>query len=127
MNPFSFIIATLKCPVAAGAIFSLAALTALGQNPQSIVFTKHNLSISGPGSLRSSTESDICIFCHAPHNTTGEGPLWNHELSHATYTPYTSSTLKAAVDQPTGASKLCLSCHDGTVALGMVANRSQPI
>ncbi|HSU55282.1 MAG TPA: cytochrome c3 family protein, partial [Candidatus Dormibacteraeota bacterium] len=29
--------------------------------------------------------------------------------------------------QPTGASKLCLSCHDGTVALGMVASRSRPI
>ena len=75
MKPFSFIKVALKCPVASCAIFFLAALTALGQNPQSIIFTKHNLSISGPGSLRSSTESDICIFCHAPHNTTGEGPL----------------------------------------------------
>ena len=128
MNPFSFITATLKYPVAAGTIFLFAALTALAQNPQSIIFTKHNLSISGPGSLRSSTESDICIFCHAPHNTTGEGPLWNHDLSHATYTPYKSTTLQATdVDQPTGASKLCLSCHDGTVALGLVANRSAPI
>jgi predicted CXXCH cytochrome family protein len=41
----------------------------------------------------------------------------------ATYTPYNSSTTKATVGQPTGASKLCLSCHDGTVALGMVASR----
>jgi predicted CXXCH cytochrome family protein len=111
----------------AGWLFCWLTLAALGQNPQSIVYSKHNLSVSGPGSLRSSTESDICIFCHAPHNTTGEGPLWNHALSTATYTPYTSSTLKATVGQPTGASKLCLSCHDGTVALGLVANRSSPI
>ena len=108
-------------------VFCLASLAAMGQNPQSIIYTKHNLSISGPGSLRSSTEADICIFCHAPHNTTGVGPLWNHALSTATYTPYSSSTLKATVAQPTGASKLCLSCHDGTVALGMVANRSTSI
>ncbi len=108
-------------------VFCLASLTAMGQNPQSIIYTKHNLSISGPGSLRSSTEADICIFCHAPHNATGVGPLWNHALSTATYTPYSSSTLKATVGQPTGASKLCLSCHDGTVALGMVANRSTSI
>ena len=111
----------------AGGLFCLLTLTAMGQNPQSIVFSKHNLSVSGPGSLRSSTEADICIFCHAPHNTTGLAPLWNHDLSAAIYTPYSSSTLKATVGQPTGASKLCLSCHDGTVALGMVANRSATI
>ena len=111
----------------AGALFCLLALPVMGQNPQSIVFSKHNLSVSGPGSLRASTESDVCIFCHAPHNTTGVGPLWNHALSTATYTTYNSSTLKATVGQPTGSSKLCLSCHDGTVALGMVASRSTPI
>ncbi|MGB7745798.1 MAG: cytochrome c3 family protein, partial [Verrucomicrobiia bacterium] len=111
----------------AGLLFCSLTVTAMGQNPQSIVFTKHNLSVSGPGSLRASTEADICIFCHAPHNTTGVGPLWNHALSAAIYTPYSSSTLRATVGQPTGASKLCLSCHDGTVALGMVASRSTPI
>jgi predicted CXXCH cytochrome family protein len=45
-------------------------------------------------------------------------PLWNHELSSATYQPYRSTTLKSAVPTaPTGASRLCLSCHDGTIAL----------
>ena len=35
------------------------------------------------------------------------------------YNLYTSSTLTATMEQPTaGVSKLCLSCHDGTVALG---------
>jgi predicted CXXCH cytochrome family protein len=95
-----------------------------GQDMHSIVNTRHNLSVSGPGSLRASTESDICLFCHAPHNKTGPSPLWNHGVSAATYTPYVSSTLQATVGQPTGASKLCLSCHDGTVALGMVNSRS---
>jgi len=53
--------------------------------------------------------------------------LWNHTLSVATYIPYNSSTIKAAIGQPSGSSKLCLSCHDGTVALGMVNSRPSPI
>src|SRR3954451_17667369 len=94
---------------------------------ESVISSKHNLSVSGPGDIKSATETEICIFCHTPHRGTGETPLWNHALSSATYTPYTSSTIKAAVGQPTGASKLCLSCHDGTVALGLVNSRSGPI
>lgn len=103
------------------------AQTASGQNPDSIVFSKHNLSLSSPGTVRSTTESDICIFCHTPHQASNDGPLWNHKMSSETYTPYTSPTLKATVGQPTGSSRLCLSCHDGTVALGMVASRSSGI
>jgi predicted CXXCH cytochrome family protein len=96
-------------------------------DPYSIINSKHNLSVSGPGEVRAAAEGEVCIFCHAPHSKSGQLPLWNREDSHATYTPYTSSTLKATVGQPTGASKLCLGCHDGTVALGMVRNRSTPI
>ena len=32
-----------------------------------------------------------------------------------------------AAPQPDGASKLCLSCHDGTIALGAVGGRTTPI
>ena len=94
---------------------------------ESVISSKHNLSVSGPGEVRASMESEICIFCHTPHRATSAQPLWNHTLSQATYTPYLSSTLKASVGQPSGASKLCLSCHDGTVALGMVNSRARPI
>ena len=117
--------AWVKFPALAG--FLLLAMNASGQNPNSIINSKHNLSTSGHGTVRSSTESEVCVFCHAPHNATGDGPLWNHAMSAAAYTPYSSSTLKALVGQPTGASKLCLSCHDGTVALGMVGSRRAPI
>lgn len=113
--------------LATALLYGMATLCLPAQNPQSIVGSKHNLSASGPGNMRAVTERDICVFCHAPHHTTGQAPLWNHELSTAAYTPYSSSTLKATVGQPTGASKLCLSCHDGTVALGMVASRTSPI
>ncbi|MDO8663124.1 MAG: cytochrome c3 family protein [Candidatus Omnitrophota bacterium] len=93
----------------------------------SIVSSKHNLSLSGPGNVKASSESEICIFCHTPHNASTQAPLWNRYDSGQVYIPYTSTTLKAKTGQPTGASKLCLSCHDGTVALGMVRSRSQPI
>ncbi len=62
----------------------------------------------------------ICEPCHTPHNADTSfqgGPLWNHELSTATYTLYSSSTMDATVDQPGPISKACLSCHDGTVAV----------
>lgn len=111
----------------ASVFFCCATCAVPGENPNSIINSKHNLSVSGPGNLRAATESDVCVFCHAPHNKTGPAPLWNHAMSAATYTPYSSSTLRATVGQPTGASKLCLSCHDGTVALGMVTSRSFPI
>ncbi len=89
--------------------------------------TVHNLSASGPGRVRAQSESQVCIFCHAPHNTKGVAPLWNRDTSLANYEIYQSSTLNAQPGQPTGASKLCLSCHDGTLALGSVLSRPQQI
>lgn len=92
-----------------------------------IANTKHNLSTSSPGSVRSTSTDEVCIFCHTPHGATSfpGSPLWNRELSNQTYTVYTSSSLDAEdimgqLDQPGGSSKLCLSCHDGTLAIGTV-------
>src|SRR5574343_777659 len=85
--------------------------------------TKHNLSASGPGSIRATTETQMCVFCHAPHNASPSAPLWNKRTPGATYVPYTSSTSVARPGQPTGASLACLSCHDGTIALGELLSR----
>lgn len=67
------------------------------------------------------TNGEICLPCHTPHNSLGwtNGPLWNHQLSGvASYTVYPSGgTMQSTPGQPDGSSKLCLSCHDGTVAL----------
>ncbi len=65
-------------------------------------------------------EQQICSHCHTPHNadiSVIDAPLWNHEVTTKTFMTYTSSTLNAVVGQPDGSSKLCLSCHDGTVAV----------
>ncbi len=89
--------------------------------------TLHNLSSSGPGTVKAAGESEICVFCHTPHGAdTSQTPLWNKTLAAKTYTVYTSNSLdaetikNASLDQPMGSSKLCLSCHDGAMALGSV-------
>lgn len=92
-----------------------------------IATTTHNLSVSGPGPVKAEAEAQICIFCHTPHNASPRAPLWNRDDPGSTYIPYISSTAVAAPGQPTGASILCLSCHDGTIALGQVLSRPRPI
>jgi predicted CXXCH cytochrome family protein len=95
--------------------------------------TKHNLSVSGPGVVTAVSETQICIFCHTPHNAYPVAPLWNHELSAVeNYSNYWSPTLKSYASESEappidGFSKLCLSCHDGTVAIGSVSSREKPI
>ncbi|RMG47194.1 MAG: hypothetical protein D6718_04235 [Acidobacteria bacterium] len=103
---------------------ALAAVAASPAPAGDVRSTKHNLSVSGPGTIVSDTESRVCVFCHTPHNAQPAVPLWNHATSGATYSTYSSSTLTVTtpLPQPTGASKLCLSCHDGTVALGQTVN-----
>jgi predicted CXXCH cytochrome family protein len=82
----------------------------------------------------------ICIYCHAPHNTIKPGsaaadgvnylPLWNHDVTKATYVMYSNGTeipndvnhqSQAMValtgkTRPGSVSRLCLSCHDGSIA-----------
>ncbi len=102
----------------------LAASGALAARIPDIANTPHNLSNTGPGPVTALSESRICVFCHTPHNAENApgAPLWNRQLSGATYSTYGSSSMDApSLDQPGGSSKLCLSCHDGTLALGAVS------
>lgn len=91
-----------------------------------IVDTVHNLSATGHGPVRATGTTELCIFCHVPHRAATTRALWNRALPPVTYRLYGSSTLQAKPRQPNGASRLCLSCHDGTTALGLlrVAPRS---
>ena len=117
-----------RCVVAMLILIAGAGAASPGLAQQSdIAATRHNLSASGTGTVKATGESQICVFCHTPHaaTATAGGPLWNRALSGATYTPYTSNSLDAqtifgSLTQPGGSSKLCLSCHDGTLALGTV-------
>ena len=97
----------------------LLTVISLSVSAGTIVGTKHDFSASGWSG------NEICVACHTPHNAnTGvtDAPLWNHDLSTLSYTLYDSPTLDATTVQPTGTSKLCLSCHDGTVAYDNTTN-----
>ncbi len=86
------------------------ASTALG----AIIGSKHDFS----GTAWSGGQ--ICVVCHIPHGAATTGLLWSHaDSTQATYTLYGGATnfLNAVPGQPSGISKLCLGCHDGTVAI----------
>jgi hypothetical protein len=85
---------------------------------QDVINSPHNLSVSGTGPVTSS-QSQVCVFCHAPHNVSVDmKPLWNRALPTQSYTAYSSTTMSGSPQQPSTISKQCLSCHDGTIALG---------
>ncbi|QWV92408.1 cytochrome C [Geomonas oryzisoli] len=88
-----------------------------------ILVTKHNLSAGGPGPIKAASEQQVCIFCHTPHHASQVTPLWSREESTTVYDLYSSSTRFAKPGQPTGSSRLCLSCHDGTIAVGALINQ----
>ncbi len=94
---------------------------------QSIINSPHNLSVSGEGQTKALGESGVCMFCHTTHNSNPEHPMWNKRTPGLTYILYNSSTIQAIPGQPDGSSILCLSCHDGTIALGSVLSKKNEI
>src|SRR5690348_13737940 len=68
-----------------------------------------------------------CTFCHTPHRAIQSRLLWNHTLSQNAFSWSDSTTTMGGTPMPTistswtGPSKFCLSCHDGSVAIGDIA------
>lgn len=87
-----------------------------------IEFSRHNFASA---TWNVAKAGELCGVCHIPHvearATTRIQPtlLWGRELSAATYIPYSSSSMQSTMGQPSGSSRLCLGCHDGSVALEM--------
>lgn len=91
--------------------------------------TQHDLS-----SLAGDTADRVCVYCHTPHmdSTAGaQDPLWNHTLSsNVNYGVYGSGTIQAtdltdigqAVAGSATTTHLCMSCHDGTIAVQSLYN-----
>lgn len=62
----------------------------------------------------------VCAPFHTPHRAADSisAPLWSHDTTAATYTVNDASgTEMAASEALDTVSLLCMSCHDGTVAL----------
>ena len=128
MRPVAFaaFVAALAAGAAAVAWLPFGAGDTRAARVSDIAKTKHNLSASGPGTAKATSESQICVFCHTPHfaEALPGAPLWNRQLAGDSYTTYSSSSMEASAAElaagPGGASKLCLSCHDGTMAVANV-------
>lgn len=90
-----------------------------GLNKRAGVFAMPGLAFSDYGSS--------CVYCHIPPDSeqrdstpAGGLPGWNRfEPATGTYTLYDSRTLDNKVKTPSPISLLCLSCHDGTMAVDM--------
>lgn len=72
--------------------------------------------------------NEVCVVCHTPHEadiTVLAAPLWNHDLTTKNFAIYDSPTFDASdIGQPSASTKLCLSCHDGTVGVDSFGGRS---
>lgn len=101
------------------ALLALAAAPALAASPGgAVVGSKHDFSSTGPGPIRSVSEQSPCVACHFSHSGLSSRP----DLR-ARHIPYESTTVNARPGAPTGASRVCLSCHDGTIAVGETRGR----
>jgi hypothetical protein len=102
--------------------FATAALAGIAPG-SGISLSKHDINTLKGASQDS--QQRICAFCHTPHhaydpNAYDYMPLWSHDLTQQTFTPYQSVTLepdtREVVDPLAGPSRLCMSCHDGIIA-----------
>lgn len=84
------------------------------------------LAVDGPHDLTAGTYAitgltNPCLPCHAPHNAqsgVGTLPLSNRTtLPSGPWTTYTSESLTVTPTDPAGVSLMCMSCHDGTIAI----------
>ena len=59
--------------------------------------TKHNFGSLSPAAVKTQDTSEICVFCHTPHNSRPSTPLWNKSDTGSTYNVYASQTLAATL------------------------------
>ena len=111
---------------------------------------KHNLSNLSTNAIKAQPVAtggtdQVCIFCHTPHSATPDTPLWSRPdpatasfplyaqplviagtlggdpSGQVTRSQYTNADPSA---YPNGASRLCLSCHDGVTAIGILRDNT---
>lgn len=90
--------------------------------------TKHNFASStySPNAFFYGTRQ-VCVFCHTTHNADqAVGALWNHENDPPLYDTYGSNSIDMTITQPHEGSLVCLSCHDGTLAVNSLNNLPGP-
>ena len=113
--------------MAAGVLVTSLAMAA----PSKVAGGLHDFSTVGGSSIyKANTISQVCIFCHTPHNAGKTNLLWNKAVNSVPdFRLYTSSgtltlVTKASSLSANSPSLLCLSCHDGKTAMNVLHNSS---
>ncbi len=111
---------------------ALLLIPAMAQAQVGIRGTRHDLSSSTANAGVTSAQNQICIFCHTPHKAQSTQLMWNKVMTAATTLNWGTDldgqalTLTSfGTTLPTtlrSSSRRCLSCHDGSVAIGDVSN-----
>jgi predicted CXXCH cytochrome family protein len=109
-----------------GMAMGLALVLAGGPAFAAISGSKHDFRATGGGTPITGV-TELCKTCHVPHKPLMNVPLWAHALStiqynlYATNADYQGPNAAAYTASPTNLAntkaRLCLSCHDGTVAV----------
>lgn len=112
--------------IASGVLATSLAMAGVGN----VSNTKHNFSSGGSSPQNHEAGvSQVCVFCHTPHNAGQSRLLWNkasrNDITPAFYRLYTSSSTlsnatKAAALTANSPSLLCLGCHDGKTAMNVL-------
>ena len=111
----------------------------------SIVGTKHDLSVqnAAAGGYRqaNANSTQVCVFCHTPHNSAKTKALWNRKGATAdnAFNTYTSGILfengagngwfdggVKGKFSTKSTSLLCMTCHDGATTMGGAVLNNQP-
>jgi hypothetical protein len=88
--------------------------------------TPHDFTGTGSGDVRGVPDIGLCTFCHTPQRV-GARMVWNHAPSPNSFRWDVATTFGGTplpeISGATykGASARCLSCHDGSVAIGDIA------
>ena len=120
------VIMTALAALTLGTTLAFGELTADGGG---VVGSKHDMNVLV--GAKPDSKGRVCAFCHTPHHKLESGalldynPLWSHTINNTavisqnTYKSVTfdSQDQMSITDPLTGPSRLCMSCHDGIIAV----------
>jgi hypothetical protein len=121
---------SLTAVLAGAALMFLTSTLSWAAPGDGLIGTNHDFTLATgttPTAAATTTVIGLCTFCHTPHKAESTLLLWNHTLSANTFSWDVPSTT-AGTTFPTftgtgykGPTAKCLSCHDGSVAIGDIA------
>jgi predicted CXXCH cytochrome family protein len=131
-SPFPRLRASALSGLLLGAVLATLA-EAQWPNGVNVTETPHNLTVPAASQAsdmrgRIRNYGEVCVYCHSPHEGASwlgspRAPLWNRPRPNAAYRmPEFSATRMLQDPSPSDRSRLCISCHGGTVGLDGIAN-----